>query len=133
MTENRGPIRRGAGLWLPALVAVLLVAVACSSSVGIFNKVQPRTIDAVARDGFVEDDYIVWVDCIILNEGDSGEVEVVANLSPISGGTWTEKRRVHMDGGEEAVVTFEFPRAFELRPELDHYFPGCGAFSPTTF
>ncbi len=133
MPASRRQARPGAGLRLAAGLAVLLAVTACSASVGIFNKVEPRTIDAVARDGYEGDDYIVWVDCIILNEGDSGEVEVRANLQPVTGGTWGRTQRVHMDGGEQAVVTFKFAQAYEIRPELDHYFPSCGSFSPATF
>ena len=133
MTASPRLVRRGTGLWLAAVLAVLLAGLACSSSVGIFNKVQPRTIDAVARDSFVDGDYVVWVDCIIKNEGDSGEVEVRANLRPISGGNWVKGQRVYMKGGAEETVSFEFPQAFELESDLSHYFPSCGAWSPTAF
>ena len=133
LTASPLPVRWGGGLWLAAVLAVLLAGLGCSSSVGIFNKVQPRTIDAVARDGFVDGNYVVWVDCIIKNEGDSGEVEVKANLSPISGGNWVKGQRVYMKGGVEETISFEFLQAFELHPDLSHYFPSCGAWSPTAF
>ena len=119
-------------IWAAALT-VLLAGMACSSSVGIFNKVQPRTLDAVARGDFEGDDFIVLVDCIVLNEGDSGEVEVRANLQPISGGNWIKTGRAYIKAGEEAVVTFRFPQAHEQRPDLEHYHASCGSFSPTIF
>ena len=130
---NPRPVSRCFGLWAAVAMTVLLTALACGSSVGIFNKVQPRTLDAVSRDGFEGDDYIVWVDCIIENEGDSGEVEVQANLQPISGGNWRRTDRVYIKAGEVETVSFRFAQALELRPDLEHYFPSCGAFSPTTF
>jgi hypothetical protein len=125
--------RRPFAFWAAAVLLLLLAGLACGSSVGIFNKVQPRTLDAVSRDGFEGDDYIVWVDCIIRNEGDSGEVEVQANLQPLSGGNWRRTGRVYIKAGEVETVSFRFAQALELRPDLEHYFPSCGAFSPTTF
>ena len=121
------------GLPLLATPAVLLTAVACSSAVGIFNKVVPETIVESARDAVVDGDYIIWVDCTIKNNGDSGEVEVQANVNPFSGGNWRSTQRVHIKAGEQEVVTFEFPQALELRPNLDHYGISCGSWSPTTF
>ncbi len=96
-------------LGLGLLVVTVALTAACSS--GPEPEIVGRSASESAE---LFGDYAWQVDCTVRNNGDSGQVTVVAELDGF-GGAWTKRETTTLQSGQERLVSFQFPEAeFQL-------------------
>ncbi len=103
-------------------VSWLLVVGFLLASCGLIGP-KPEIVGVTARDGAPGLDYTVWVDCTVRNNGASGDITVVAELS--GGGSWEKRETVSVGKNAERKVTLAFPEATFLNTGLNGYQYNC--------
>ena len=94
---------------LTLLVIAVALTAACSS--GPKPEIVGRSASELTE---LFGDYAWQVDCTVRNNGDSGQITVVADFNGY-GGAWTKRETSTIGSGEERLFTFQFPEAiFQL-------------------
>ena len=106
-----------------SLLALLAATLACGAASGLLKRTNPELTAVFARDGWVDGDYTVWVDCTIRNNGAAGEVLVKARLE--NGAVWKKQRTIRLDEAGVMVVTLAFPEATLLPVGIGGYMYTC--------
>lgn|GEM_PF-6021602 len=109
------------------IFSVLLLSVlwgtACGSSPSEVTEPRAQIVQVTARDSSVNDDYTIFVDCHVRNEGASGPVVVTAEIKRSKS---TPKREtVSISGDQTRVVSFSFPEAVLFETRLAEYQFNC--------
>ena len=98
------------------LLLVVIVALTAACSSGPKPEIVGRSASEIAE---LFGDYAWQVDCTVRNNGDSGQITVVAKLDGF-GGAWTKRETTTIGSGEERLVSFQFPEAeFQLFGDSD--------------
>ena len=91
------------------VLALLGATLGCGATPGLLDRSKPELTAVFGRDGWVDGDYTVWVDCTVRNNGAAGNVLVQAN--PENGVVWQKQTTIRLDEAGEMVVTLVFPEA----------------------
>ncbi len=106
---------------------MMAVVTACGSETvaEVLNQPAPEIVGATSRSGSPGLDYTVWIDCTVRNNGDTGEITLVAELR--NGEFWRKREVISLSADTERLVTFAFPEATVLRAGLSGYKYSCTA------
>ena len=100
--------------FLLGLAALLLESSLACGAADFFSQPAPEIARVSTRDGTEGEDYVVWLDCTVRNNGAKGNVLVTGELRNDT--SWTKETTVMVDKDTSTVVTIAFPEA-TYKPE----------------
>ena len=112
-------------LTLISTITLLASAVSCNLTPGGVNRPKPEFVGSSAREANEGSEYTIWVECKVRNNGDGGEIDIVAQLR--NGGAWERRQTVSLAEGAEETLVFEFKEATVLESGVGGYSYTCSS------